>query len=519
MESIQANIFSAFLQATEAQPEAVALIHDNRQLTYRQLLAEVRETAAYFRKKGLQKEDKVLVFVPMSLELYRTVLALLYLGACPVFLDGWVGIKRLRECLQTVPCKGIIAPPAFLFLSWAIKDLRQLPVRLSTRVGATEEINNLQPAAVFPENTALVTFTTGSTGTPKAADRTHAFLAAQLQALSPLLQTVPSPCLTTLPIVVLLHLAAGRTTLLPTKRFKITKTESYPALLEDVLGKNARAIISSPSVLKGLVTAANGDFSSLQTVEEILTGGGPVYPVLAAAMKNAFPHAKINAVYGSTEAEPISHIDAQTLASFSPEAVLEGGLPVCFPDASAQVRIVKMDVESVKIQSAEALDAATLPENSVGEILVSGAHVLQHYIHNPEAEAEVKIRIGKTVWHRTGDCGRLDANGSLYFMGRCKDAFEWNGQSYFPDLITYYLSRQLQDVAVAVLFYNNRPLVLFENAVPVPPEVLARLLQFCSLAEAPVAVVPKIPKDPLHHTKTDYAALQKMVREDALTWV
>ncbi len=519
METVQANILSAFLQAAEAHPEAVALIHDNRQLTYRQLLTEVEQSAAFFRKKGLQKGDKVLVFVPMSLALYRTVLALLYLGACPVFLDGWVGIKLLRECLKTVPCKGIIAPPLFLALSWAIKDLRQLPVRLSTRVGTAEGVDNLSPAAVFPESTALVTFTTGSTGTPKAADRTHAFLAAQLQALSPLLQTVPSPCLTTLPIVVLLHLAAGRTTLLPTKAFKITKTESYPALLEDVFRKGVRAIIGSPSVLKGMVTAANGKFSSLQTVEEILTGGGPVYPALAAAMKQAFPHAKINAVYGSTEAEPISHIDAGTLAHFSPEAVLEGGLPVGIPDTSAQVRIVKMEAACSQIKTAEALDAATLPENSVGEILVSGDHVLQHYIHNPEAEAEVKIWIGKTVWHRTGDCGRLDMNGSLYFMGRCKDVFWWHGKQYFPDLINYYLSRQLQDVAVAVLFYNNRPLVLFENAVPVPPEVLTQLLAFCQLSEAAIAVVPEIPRDPRHHTKIDYAALHNRVRYDALTWM
>src|SRR5689334_23366868 len=114
------NIIATFLTAAAEHPDTAALVQDGASLTYMQLHDEVIATAVYYRSKGIGRGDMVLVFVPMSLPLYRVVLALFYIGACPVFLDEWVSIARLKECLKVVKCKALIAKPAYLFLSYFI---------------------------------------------------------------------------------------------------------------------------------------------------------------------------------------------------------------------------------------------------------------------------------------------------------------------------------------------------------------------------------------------------------------
>src|SRR5262249_55140868 len=59
-----------------------------------------------------------------------------------------------------------------------------------------------------------------------------------------------------------------------------------------------------------------------------------------------------------------------------------------------------------------------VPPGEVGEIAVTGAHVLTGYLNDPEADRENKIHDGGHVWHRTGDAAWLDSEGGLWLMGR-----------------------------------------------------------------------------------------------------
>lgn len=75
------NIVQLFLTAAAKYPNRMAIIEDKDKITYAGLAKEVRQTAAYFKEKGIKKGDRVLVFVPMSTDLYRVVLSLYYIGA------------------------------------------------------------------------------------------------------------------------------------------------------------------------------------------------------------------------------------------------------------------------------------------------------------------------------------------------------------------------------------------------------------------------------------------------------
>src|SRR5690606_578674 len=140
-----------------------------------------------------------------------SVLAALYCGAAVVFIDEWTDLKRLNHCCSVAECKAVIIPPTFLFLKYLLAPLRKIPTHFSTKVKNTE--SNFSIQAIDPENSsAIITFSSGTTGTPKAADRTHTILSAQFEALQPIRNALPlEQNLTTLPIVLLLNLASGCT--------------------------------------------------------------------------------------------------------------------------------------------------------------------------------------------------------------------------------------------------------------------------------------------------------------------
>lgn len=510
MQAAANNIVAAFLDAAARNPDGVALMQDGEAMTYGELRAAVENTAARLQVRGIVQGDRVLLFVPMSLALYRTVLALFYIGACPVFLDEWVSIARLKACLEVAPCKALIAQRGFLLLSWFVGPTRRIPLRIAASAGPERAAANYVPACamVGSEDTALVTFTTGSTGTPKAADRTHAYLYAQLAALRPLLSGVASPCMTLLPIVVLLHLAEGKTAVLPPKKFKAKKAGTYPLLAAAIAKAKPCALIASPAILDRLIAAA-GQGSDLSQIASVITGGGPVYPHLAQRMAKAFPGAAITAVYGSTEAEPIAHISATEVAETTLEMMLAKGLPLGMPDDIAKVAILDMHASSADIVNEETLTARLMPAGAPGEIIVAGPHVLRHYINNPEAERETKLRVGNKLWHRTGDCGVLDADGRLYLRGRCKEGIEWNGQRHDPTIVAYAL-RELAGVTEAFLLtVAGRPMLVLERTDM--KTNIAPALERLNLAGIGMRYVDKLPKDPRHQTKVDVEKLRQIL--------
>ena len=124
------NIIQHFLGSASKHPEQIALYQGEKKITYLQLAKEVRMMAAYYQSKGIQKGDRVLIFVPMSIDLYRSVLALFYLGATAVFLDEWVDKKRMEYCCQLSNCKGFLGSWKVRALATFSKAIRNVPIWL-----------------------------------------------------------------------------------------------------------------------------------------------------------------------------------------------------------------------------------------------------------------------------------------------------------------------------------------------------------------------------------------------------
>jgi len=102
------NVVQHFYDQERRMPFRTAIVEKGKSITYLELKREVYKTAQYFQNKGIEKGDRVLVFVPVSISLYRIVLALFHIGATAVFLDEWSSKDRLKKACEIADCKAYI---------------------------------------------------------------------------------------------------------------------------------------------------------------------------------------------------------------------------------------------------------------------------------------------------------------------------------------------------------------------------------------------------------------------------
>ncbi|WP_340153781.1 AMP-binding protein [uncultured Marivirga sp.] len=506
MEAGQFNIVSLFADASKRHPDRIAIIEKNHQITFAELAQEIDKTASYFQQKGISKGDRVLVFVPMGINLYRIVLALFKIGATAVFLDGWVSFKRLNLCCKIAECTAFIGIRKARILTFFSSEIRKIPIKLG--VAYKDYGIPAKNISTNVNDTALITFTTGSSGTPKAAKRTHGFLKAQFSVLEkkidPEISKVDMPVL---PIVLMINLGKGITSVIAD--FKASKPESLKAekVIAQIEKHQVASIASSPYFIFKLAQYAIEHNVPIQNIKRIFTGGAAVFPEEAKTYVQAFPNSTSKILYGSTEAEPISSVNALDLATRN--IAKDKGLYVGSIDTAAKVLIIPIKEENIKIQNSDELRTNSLKDQKIGEIIVSGSHVLKEYVNNPEAMERQKIWVEDVCWHRTGDSGFKIGN-ELYLTGPCNAMIE-NESGYISPFLYEQILTSIDGVnAGTILSIKDKNYAVIEaqskgDIEKVTPEIMA----IEGIDE--VYFVKKIPRDPRHFSKIEYKKLKNML--------
>jgi olefin beta-lactone synthetase len=498
------NIVDLFFEAAKKHPQKPAIVYQQEVITFDELEAEVKATAAYFVSMGLKPGDRVLIFVPMSIDLYRIVLAVFASGATAVFLDEWVSKARMEECCSVADCKAFVGVLKARVFSWFSKELRKIPIRLKISGRSNQQFLELK---VLASATALITFTTGSTGTPKAAKRTHNFLYYQFQALKEKINPQPDDIdMPVLPIVLLINLGAGCTSVIVDYKAGKPHLMKAKEILKVISSQKVSRMVASPFFVKQLAKTALEAKISLPDLKKVFTGGAPVFPAEAKLYRKAFPDAAMEIVYGSTEAEPISSILAENLIQQTKNDFHQG-LPVGNVYAKALVRIIEMKDGAIVCSHVHDLDRITKPHQTIGEIIVSGMHVLDSYYNNEEALKMNKIFVEGICWHRTGDSGYLDEQGRLFLTGRCSSLIQWKGNLISPFIYENYL-QQMDGIELGTIVKHREELLLIiETNVKADRKLIEESVQAIPIKISAVKFISKIPRDPRHHSKIDYATL------------
>lgn len=486
------NVLSILTGVARRHPDRPALILGQRSITFSALRERIDRASAGLQREGLKPGDRAIVMIPMSINLYVAMLALLDLGAVAVFVDPWIGWKQIASFAAYAEPRAWLGIPR----SHALRLLSgRIPITVTTgwRFGpfpARRTLSEIEEPAgdgmvhtSQPDDPALITFTSGSSGEPKGANRTHRFLLAQHQALAaefPMREgDVDMPMF---PVFALNNLALGVPSVVPAMDFRRVDRVDGAAILRQMLTHGVTTCTASPPFFDRL--ASTGENPGLR---RILTGGAPVSDAQLRAWRRAFPDTEILVAYGSTEAEPVAHISAEERLELKGPGFCAGK-----PIERIRAKLIPMGGE-------------------IGELVVTGDHVCRDYYRNPKAVKENKIiDPDGTVWHRMGDTGYFDSQGRFWIVGRVHSTIRRGSELIHPQLVEQAARGEDPRIRrIAAVGMGERVVLVIETDAgeDLKEDVRARLggqtVDEIRLTREP------LPVDPRHNSKIDYGRLRR----------
>ena len=507
-QSTPFNITSLFFEQASISPQKQAIISSKGSKSFQELEEAVIAYAGYLKRKGIGKGDRIFVFAPMSLDMYTALLAILRIGGVVVFLDEWSGFERLNTCCREAQCKGFLSGLKGSLVGLLSSEVRKIPVKLRLGGKGRSKMEALPDVFTHKDDAALITFTTGSSGIPKAADRSHGFLWEQFKVLRKEIDAINCPInMPVLPIVLLINLGCGVTSVIAD--FKASKPDALKSqkVIDQLKQHRVNSITASPFFINRLAEyildkELSGEMGLLK---QIFTGGGAVMPREAKKFRMAFPDTSIEVLYGSTEAEPISKISVDDLAHRN--LVEDRGLLVGNLDPQIALKIIQVSESPINNISQAALEDLELPEGEMGEIVVAGPHVLSRYFNNPKAFNRNKIVIDDICWHRTGDSGFLK-DGHLYLTGPCSKLIFSNGDFLSPFVYEDTFAGMEGVSAATILLHQGKVTAVIE-ASSISESLKSLILADQAIND--VVCLASLPRDPRHRTKIDYEALHRLI--------
>lgn len=510
------NLVTLLEEQVKSQGDHVAIYHGELRITFNELSRQSQMGASFLQHLGLKKGDRALVFVPMSIDLYVILIALWRCGVAAVFLDPASSSGKIKECCSRISPACFIGIPKAHILRITSGAIRRIPLSICTGPpllckswGARKRFpGNHEIAGVEPEDPALITFTSGSTGKSKGTVRTHGFLVEQNRVLQRTLSLQPGTTdLSTLPIFALVNLASGVSTFIPSVSLSKPAKVLSGTILKEAESIKPQTSVGSPAFFLRLLKHENSQ--ELRTLKTIYTGGAPVFPRYLEEFSRKLPQTQLIAVYGSTEAEPIAELNHEDISRKDMEKMKGGsGLLAGKPIDEIECKIVADRWgEPLGTMSQEQFDDLAMVNCEPGEIVVSGSHVLEGYLDGV-GDHENKFTAGSTRWHRTGDLGYLDERGRLWLLGRCGAKISDDRGELYPFAVETAVMHHEDVVRVALLGIRQKRVLVVESHMS-QEKLEVILLDIMRKFQIDQLVLQPIPMDKRHNAKVDYPALLK----------
>ena len=502
-------------------PDNTALfdLKTGNKITFTQIDTKSDEICSYLIQKRFEKGNKIVVFVPIGIEFYLILTAIFKMGLQAVFIDPYAGIEHINKCCEMISPDGIIGSRKTLLKGFFLKEIRKIDKKInyikmmkySEKLSIYEKNKNqkiIQNEKIDGSTPALISFTSGSTGFPKIIMRTHEFLLGQHNVLEKNLKFEKETAVySSFPIFLLSHMATGTTTFIPDLNWRKPVESDFGNIVKQITENNIQNIILPPAIFENIVKFCKDEKIMLENVQKVYTGGAPVFYSLMKKIKEVFTNAKIIALYGASEAEPISVLNFEDITEEDVENMKNG-------DGLLAGKIVN-EIE-LKIEELEKTPEKNkiLKDNNIedfsalkGEILVKGENVVNGYL-NVEKKPNEK-------WHRTGDMGYINKKGQLILLGRVKGRIQIEENIYYPFTVETAFSF-CKNLKKSVLTSKNNKLYLFAERNPEFKGNLSEDSEIKKLKEKFgifKIIETKIPMDKRHNSKTDYKRLEEIVEK------
>ena len=417
-----ATVSDMFDATTAAKPDGEALVSGEQRWTWREVESEVAACAAALAERGIAAGDRVALLVGNRAEFVVALFAVLRLGAIAVPLSTRYQTPEIAFALSDCGASLLIHDAD---LAPRLPAPDQVPgVRRRVVVGdaasrhpdQAEPWRALAPARAAPppkrgleEDTAIILYTSGTTGQPKGAMLTHLSLISSALvfqycfALTDADRSIAAASLAHVTGIVanILSMLACSGTLIILPEFKA------PAFLALAERERMTHTLLVPAMYNLCLLTPGFAERDLSTWRIGGFGGAPMPESTITRLAENLPGLNLMNAYGATETTSPSTIMP---AEFAASHLLSVGLPV------PNCRIVIVNDHGIE-----------LPRGETGEIWISGPSVVKGYWNRPDADAE-SFTAG--YW-RSGDIGSMDEDGFVYVFDRKKDMINRGGFKIF----------------------------------------------------------------------------------------
>ncbi len=402
-------------RAARKRPGAEAFRHGDRSLTYGELATRARRLATWLGARGVERGDRVGIYMQRNLDLPVAVFGAMKAGAAYVPLDPGAPVERIgriaADCgIGVIVTEDRLAPGLAAVARAAPSMHTALGVTGPVDGLATAPVSVIDAAAPAPDDAtrtlddlAYIIFTSGSTGLPKGVVHTHASASAYAEMSAAIYDLGPGDRMAnTSPLhfdMSTFEMFAGpsrgaTTVLVPEVVMKL------PASLTKLIAdERVTTIYTVPFVLIQMLEAGAMDKRDLSALRWVVHAGEPMPPRQLAALQRALPGARFSNSYGPAEVNQVTYLHHP-------------------PGPVAEDRAVPLGIACP--HSELLIDDR---QDGRGELLAATTAMMRGYWNRPDLDARCFVERPGADGHprrfyRTGDIVRQDADGVLHFIGR-----------------------------------------------------------------------------------------------------
>lgn len=500
------NLVSCVRQQAAEQPEKIAYHFMGKDTTYGEFEQTIGRFAQGLQNLGVQKGDHVAFLLGNTPHYLIALYATMRLGATAIPVNPIYTQDEISYILRNGDVKAVIALDALLplvevgvqafpeVMTFVVcettADVAEKVAALSPEAKAKTHLfsqviasaaGSVEPVDVAQDDTAIILYTSGTTGTPKGAMLTHGNVYSNARDVSTylgyraddrIIATLPVFHVFALTVVVNAPLISGATVLLaprfsPSEIFALAKEQQ------------ATVFAGVPTMYNFLYLLPEGKPEDFSTIRLAISGGASLPVALLHNFEQKF-NVRVSEGYGLSEASPVT--------CFNPL------------DRDRKAGSIGTSINNVENRVVD-VNGRQVPVGEVGELVVRGPNVMKGYYKMPE-ETAMAIRDG---WLYTGDLAKEDDEGYFYIVDRKKDMIIVGGYNVYPREVEEVLFAHDNVVEAAVVGYPDPNfgeavhayIVLKEVAATTTDDILAYCAQHMVKYKVPtvVEILDELPKN------------------------
>ena len=524
--------------AAESHPEATATIFFGRRRSYRGLHRDVVRFAAGLRALGVRPGDRVAIMLPNCPQFLIAFYATLRIGAVvvpcnPLYTPREIAHQLADSGAETIVVLSRVYPviraaradtPLRNVIVTNIKEEMPAVTRLLFTLAKEKKDGHRQAlagdpgavafpavlrsggdgaaATVQPSDLAVLQYTGGTTGVPKAAMLSHRALLANTLQCRAWFGNLTDGQDTMMAVMPLFHVY-GLTTVMnmgvqAAAALILEPQFDLGRVLADTQKFRPKLFHGAPRIYNAVVNAPDAAKYDLRSIEACISGSAPLMVETARKFKELTGGNLVEG-YGLTEASPVTHCNPVLTESLN----RIGTIGLAFPDTDTRI----VDLETGEHDVAPGV---------AGELIIRGPQLMDGYYRKPE-ETAATLRNG---WLYTGDIATLDADGYVSIVDRKKEMIIVSGFNVYPREVEEALARHpavVESAAIGVPHpIKGEEVKAFVVRKPGATATAEELIAFCRESLAPFKVPKAIEfREVLPKTLIGKILRRQLAEEDA----